>query len=595
MCQRPDGHFLNLGETCGVQEPICPAGTEYCGNSNQCCNPGNYCSRYGCTPEGAVDCGNSYCNPGQQCSRSGGCQPEGSVDCGPYYCQPGQRCGRSHRACLADDDTDCGGHHCGSGQQCARGGRCIPTGAVDCGPGKGYCDQGKKCGRTRNVCLDKDAVDCGSYSCNAGSKCGSGNKCLAAGEVDCGSGKSCSSGQKCSRGGGCIDKTAIDCGRGLSCTAGNKCIPGGGCAPADAVICKGNSRYCPKGTQCVGSNECLTTKEIADRAAEVKRKQEEERRAAAAKKQQEADDAKRRAQEAAAQRVAEAQARRQGIQAMSAPRGMQAAAAWNLSRIRKAIPTPLPVLTPGSPAIGPVISRPAPPTAVFPPSDSPSKAQNIPENLKTPPLKWAGKLFYRAPGGDAVCSAQFIAPGVILTAAHCVRDHITGQYYSNFAFALQYHHGAYSRRYGWKCIATPDEWVDRSEKRYQRDYAMLLAEDTSPTGHFGWRPDGSATNESIVKIGYPQDIDSGQIMRVATGPVVLHEGVIELRHGDVNNKQGSSGGAWIAKYQTASDPESNLAISVTSFGVETQPGVAYGPYFDDKFKRMLEYVSNGCQ
>ena len=38
------------------------------------------------------------------------------------------------------------------------------------------------------------------------------------------------------------------------------------------------------------------------------------------------------------------------------------------------------------------------------------------------PLYWAGKLFYRTPDGDYVCSAQFISPNVILTAAHCVRD-----------------------------------------------------------------------------------------------------------------------------------------------------------------------------
>ena len=46
------------------------------------------------------------------------------------------------------------------------------------------------------------------------------------------------------------------------------------------------------------------------------------------------------------------------------------------------------------------------------------KAGNVVEK----PLYWAGKLFFETPDGDYVCSAQFISPNVVLTAAHCVRD-----------------------------------------------------------------------------------------------------------------------------------------------------------------------------
>lgn len=112
MCMCPDGSYASLGVPCqqAVRPPpsLCPVGTSYCGNSNQCCNPGFYCSHYGCTPEGAVECGGHYCNPGQQCSRSGGCIPVGSVDCGPYYCQSGQKCAIGRRGCLPEDVVDCG-------------------------------------------------------------------------------------------------------------------------------------------------------------------------------------------------------------------------------------------------------------------------------------------------------------------------------------------------------------------------------------------------------------------------------------------------------------------------------------------------------
>ena len=89
------------------QQPMCPAGTTYCSNANLCCGSDQYCSRYGCTPIGAIECGNYYCNPGQLCSRGGGCHPQGTIDCGNYYCQEDERCGSGFRGCLSPSDVDC--------------------------------------------------------------------------------------------------------------------------------------------------------------------------------------------------------------------------------------------------------------------------------------------------------------------------------------------------------------------------------------------------------------------------------------------------------------------------------------------------------
>jgi hypothetical protein len=159
------------------QQPLCPAGTTYCANTHQCCNPGFYCSHYGCTPQGAVECGN-------------------------YYCQQGQRCASAHRACLTSNDTDCGGYHCSNGEKCGSHRNCLPRSAVDCGANSNiYCHEGSKCSRDGKRCLNQDAVDCGSYNCNAGQKCGSGNQCLNRDHVDCGGGRSCPAGYLCIQGG----------------------------------------------------------------------------------------------------------------------------------------------------------------------------------------------------------------------------------------------------------------------------------------------------------------------------------------------------------------------------------------------------------
>ena len=177
MCLCPDGSYAGIGGCSGSyqpQQPICPAGTGYCAESHQCCNPGFYCSRYGCTPVGAVECGGYYCNPGMACMSGGRCMPAGNTECGNHTCYPGYYCG-SRNSCLAEGSNDCG------------------NGAS--------CPAGNKCSRNGQKCLAQDTVDCGSFFCNAGAKCGSGNKCLAMTDVDCGGGRSCRSGTVCVKGG----------------------------------------------------------------------------------------------------------------------------------------------------------------------------------------------------------------------------------------------------------------------------------------------------------------------------------------------------------------------------------------------------------
>ncbi len=87
------------------------------------------------------------CDPGLSPTISGGCMPPGAHDCGPGrgYCDAGTAC-MAVKGCMPAGAVDCGGGrgYCDPGMTCMRGSGCMPPGAVDCGDG-GYCAAGTVC------------------------------------------------------------------------------------------------------------------------------------------------------------------------------------------------------------------------------------------------------------------------------------------------------------------------------------------------------------------------------------------------------------------------------------------------------------------
>jgi hypothetical protein len=568
MCQCPDGSYANINGCSGSsqeqpqqQQSVCPAGTEYCPRVNLCCGSGNYCSIYGCIQRGSIDCGGYSCNPGMACMSGGRCMPAGNTECGNRSCSPGYYCG-SRNSCLQD-------------------------GSADCGNGSS-CSAGNKCSRNGQHCLSQDTVDCGSFFCNAGMKCGSGNKCLALTAVDCGGGKSCSAGTLCIRGGAeCLTRQEI----------------------ADRAAAEKQRR----------NEEAARLKREADERREAARKKEEERKQEIARKKEEAERArvekqrqieetrqaaKRKQEEEAAQKKAEAEAKRLAEEQRKAelrrgvgstrPTGVrQVIAAWNPARIRRAQPIPLPEVAPEKFRLVPPVPRGEPRSRdVGSSKDAPAaRGSNKPYTV---PLKWAGKLFSKSPEGDSHCSAQFIAPRIILTAAHCVRAQETGKFFDSIVFALQYENGRYSQIYAGECVATPEAWVSDPEPLFWRwDYALLLTDREAATGYFGWQSGWEGTYDTAHRIGYPIGA-GGEVIQVERGALTVGA-FVELRHGNPNNPKGASGGAMVGHYDTTFSSDSNYAISVNSHTRGGVNGIQYGPYFGAEFKRLFDYVYGGCQ
>ncbi len=235
-------------------------------------------------------------------------------------------------------------------------------------------------------------------------------------------------------------------------------------------------------------------------------------------------------------------------------------------------------------------------------------------NPSTAPLKWVGLFYGEAKAGGFACTAQFIAPRIILTAAHCIQDNLTGEWYDlkKMQFFLQYQNKSYSHRYNVVCAARLNAWIptvganatDQDkfiaiQQAYQYDFAMILLDGESTTGVFRVDLDAAGKYGFAEEIGYPGAILGGKIIQQDLGFLGLSffpANVMVLWHFNENMTGGTSGGAWIANPNSNEGPQNNVIVGLTSFGNEKWPRTTFGPYLrKDYYTKLFSYVSNGCK
>ena len=204
------------------------------------------------------------------------------------------------------------------------------------------------------------------------------------------------------------------------------------------------------------------------------------------------------------------------------------------------------------------------------------------------PFRAAGKLFFNEPGGSFVCSASLIAPGLVVTAGHCVANYGAAQFYSNWVFIPAYSNG--TAPYGkWKAanVAVMTSYFNGTDNCTQ--YGVICPDDVAvillapqngavPGTHTGWLGRGwdgygfynGATE--ITQLGYPCNLDSCVLMQ-RTDSYGFTDGS-ESNNTIIGSEQegGSSGGPWVANLGQppnglqATDLLRNVVVGVTSWG-----------------------------
>jgi hypothetical protein len=241
-------------------------------------------------------------------------------------------------------------------------------------------------------------------------------------------------------------------------------------------------------------------------------------------------------------------------------------------------------------------------------------------NPSLAPLKWGGLLVVKTGDGKlGRCTAQFIAPQVILTAGHCFKDLEQNAFATDVAFLLQYQNKTWAHRYGWQCgsvparYSLPEDYKNHNDEQKksdeltaaQYDYAMILVDSPSTTGYFqnwagSWKP---GQWHGATKVGYPGEVTSGEVIQKAHGALIFADDIggetelprlLALWQFNPHLTQGISGGAWIGNFDPQEGKDSNVVLSVSSFFPESHPEMTFGPQFDrDEFRTLLDHVASG--
>jgi V8-like Glu-specific endopeptidase len=229
------------------------------------------------------------------------------------------------------------------------------------------------------------------------------------------------------------------------------------------------------------------------------------------------------------------------------------------------------------------------------------------------PLTATGKVFYTQGAKNFVCSGALVNDGlpdraIVLTAAHCVFDSLTG-FATNWIFIPNFDSNPF-----FNCSTNPNGcWksntlIVRSEyvnaggfngQALQHDWAFAVIYPDGQNGNslpdattitpnsFNLDVNGfSAANQTSYAFGYPAAAPySGSDLVFANGPISI----------DTNNRNwgmaskmtgGSSGGPWLSNFNTTT--KSGNLSSLNSYKYNRDSTRMYGPRFSSKTQATFD-------
>jgi hypothetical protein len=223
-----------------------------------------------------------------------------------------------------------------------------------------------------------------------------------------------------------------------------------------------------------------------------------------------------------------------------------------------------------------------------------------------------GKLFFSVPGGTAVCSAQSVTSAgswgagnrqTVVTAGHCCSDG-TSTWYSNWAFEPAHYNGA--APFGTWAAASATvytAWHDTGDMTVDLCVLKMFTLggqniNDSPTGALGYAA-SQMLPQAYYATGWPAAAPfAGGLLYYSTASDAETDtqfpGLLAFTHGIGNQMTGgSSGGAWIRKYQSFVGGANNQFNGLNSYKYTSpsRPAEMFGPYIETLFVNLLQAVA----
>lgn len=247
---------------------------------------------------------------------------------------------------------------------------------------------------------------------------------------------------------------------------------------------------------------------------------------------------------------------------------------WTPERKKAAVPARMFRTGVGFPEIGPI---PSPEDANAAPTTDPKQA-----DLSRMPFITGGKLFFTLDNVDYVGSGNvFMRNNLLLTAAHCIQDDITGHLAENFVFERCYTGELSTEDFTFKTVALKENWYNEKDNKW--DYAIAVLNQNSTVAAPLKYSTQNALGKQVTAMGYPVNYFDGAQMMFINGMVTERVDNWTIVGGKLSN--GASGGAWVLE-------DGETAIGLNSFGTKTAKGGVYmgSPKFDAEFDKLYQYV-----
>jgi hypothetical protein len=241
---------------------------------------------------------------------------------------------------------------------------------------------------------------------------------------------------------------------------------------------------------------------------------------------------------------------------------------------------------------------------VFPPPEG-----DPPDAAITSPYSRNGKFFHSDPraGSNGACTASLIGPTLIVTAGHCVSTASTvasGRYFhTNLMFVPAFTNGsAPFNAWSADSVLVNNAWFfsDGSVPN-PADYALVRLAPISGIqpgaviGFHGWATNALANND-VTQLGYPGNLDGGNLMEVNHSKIQKSGGKNTYIIGSAMGA-GASGGPWLQDFGVQPvgappvTPSRNLVVGVSSY---FPGGTTVGSYgasqFDARFVDLLHGI-----